>query len=248
MKMNSTNFIPWFIGFLDAEGNFQVTFSANKNKDKTIITSYTAIVSIHIGLNIVDKDVLFFIQNSLGNIGKVYLYPHRNEAHYYLSKKDIPEFINKVFSQHSLLTSYQYSRYSLMKYILENNITNYKTKKEVDVMKSMPISAPNPFDATHKHIFEWGFINGEGSFGVYKNNSVFRFYIEHTDKEVLLLIRMRLGLTLEVITRPVRGNRKQTFVLSVSSKEDIQEVITFIDNHPYLIGKKLEQYVMFRNK
>lgn len=51
-----------------------------------------------------------------------------------------------------------------------------------------------------------------------------------------------------MITRPIRGTRKPTWVISVSSVEDITKVVEFFDSNVSLKGYKLEQYNTFRNK
>lgn len=66
-------------------------------------------------------------------------------------------------------------------------------------------------------------MNGEGSFRVYKNDSVFQFYVEHTDKDVLELIRMKLDLSLTITTITTREGRKPIFTVSVSSKKMLQK-------------------------
>ena len=67
-------FLQWLIGFIDAEGNFQITKRQNQN--------YIYIKwGFHIGLSLIDKDLLYEIKEFL-KVGKVYEYPHRNEAHF----------------------------------------------------------------------------------------------------------------------------------------------------------------------
>lgn len=91
-------------------------------------------------------------------------------------------------------------------------------------------------------------MNGEGSFGIHRDEKLFRFYVEHTDKDVVELIRSTMGLSVQVIARSIRGTRKPTFVLSVSSVRDISKVVQFFDSNQPLKGYKLEQYNTFREK
>jgi len=73
------------MGFLDAEGNFQVfpKKRVNKNGD---ITHYGVGYHIHIGLSMRDLALLQLTMSMLGGIGKIYLYPHKDEAHYAISR------------------------------------------------------------------------------------------------------------------------------------------------------------------
>ena len=91
-----------------------------------------------------------------------------------------------------------------------------------------------------------GFINGEGSFYVVKNGKVHRFVIEHTDKKALEIIKEHITLKVKVSTVTIRGNRKQTYSISATAKEDITKVFNFIDKNNLLQGYKLEQYNKFK--
>jgi len=104
---------------------------------------------------------------------------------------------------------------------------------------------------------DWrGFVNGEGSFYVVKDNTVHRFVIEHTDKIALDLVKNNMDLSAKVSKVTIRGNRKQTYSISASSKQDIKKVLDFIDaikNRRFFIGSnqlqgyKLEQYNRFKD-
>lgn len=73
------------MGFLDAEGNFQVfpKKRVNKNGD---ITHYGVGYHFHLGLSIRDLALLQQIMSILGGIGKIYQYPDKDEAHYAISR------------------------------------------------------------------------------------------------------------------------------------------------------------------
>lgn len=69
--MNNKNFIAWFMGFLDAECNFQTTIVKRTNK-QGIVTSLGLKYAIHLSLHLRDKELLEFIQIKINNIGKIY--------------------------------------------------------------------------------------------------------------------------------------------------------------------------------
>jgi aromatic ring-cleaving dioxygenase len=92
-----------------------------------------------------------------------------------------------------------------------------------------------------------GFINGEGSF--YLNKDKCNFYIEHTDRQLLELIRYRLGFGPNVLERSARERdigkvRKPMYRLNISSKKDLNELVMFLDNKDNmpLQGYKMVQY------
>lgn len=71
------------------------------------------------------------------------------------------------------------------------------------------------------HNWILGFINGEGCFYVH-NRGHLVFSIEHTDKQVLELIKNNLDLGQNLVDRGNRNNTRQnTYSLTISSKKDL---------------------------
>jgi len=73
-------FLAWFLGFMDAEGNFQTT-KVKRINTKGELTSIALKHSIHIGLHIREKPILEFIKLNLNNIGTIYNYEKKKESH-----------------------------------------------------------------------------------------------------------------------------------------------------------------------
>jgi hypothetical protein len=75
--------------------------------------------------------------------------------------------------------------------------------------------------ATIEGLDNWisGFINGEGSFSILAKG-IFVFCLEHTDKDILELIRNRMQFGPKVNFRAERQEgRKDTYTLYISSKK-----------------------------
>ena len=70
------NWIEWFIGFCDADANFQV-FPKVRKSERGVY--YNIGYGFHISLSDKDLDLLIDIQNKL-KIGKIYEYPEKEEA------------------------------------------------------------------------------------------------------------------------------------------------------------------------
>ncbi|MBP1357806.1 MAG: LAGLIDADG family homing endonuclease [Sulfolobus sp.] len=85
-KQLNSNRIQWFIGLLDAEGNFQVS-PRKRTNSKGVLIGYGVLVGFHLGMHIREAEMIKSIQVILGNIGKIYLYPHKQEVHYAITKK-----------------------------------------------------------------------------------------------------------------------------------------------------------------
>jgi hypothetical protein len=83
------------------------------------------------------------------------------------------------------------------------------------------------------------------------NKNKCNFVIEHTDKQALEIIKRRLSFGPNVLERKKNKvsdtgkERKTTYILIVSSKKDIENLIMFLDNKEniQLQGNKYIQYV-----
>jgi hypothetical protein len=100
--------------------------------------------------------------------------------------------------------------------------------------------------ATIEGLDNWisGFINGEGSFSILAKG-IFVFCLEHTDKDILELIRNRMQFGPKVNFRAGRQEgRKDTYTLYISSKKDLESLIKFFSNEQIipLQGYKKKQY------
>ena len=97
-----------------------------------------------------------------------------------------------------------------------------------------------------------GFISGEGSFYIRSNGKTKEFCMEQVDKEVMELIRQRLGFKPFIIVKDRRGDRERSKVcyeIRVSSRKDINNLIKFLDScEGSLLGNKLEQYMVWRDR
>jgi LAGLIDADG endonuclease len=252
-------FYSWFAGFCDAEGNFQTTKFKRINK-KGIITSIGLKYSFHIGLHLRDKELLKLIQSKLNNIGKVYEYNEKEEAHLAVYKiEELKWLIENVLSKYPLLSSYQRLRFEQMRIGVVNDLKRLDTLDDFQKILVDPSSLPTvdslslapgllnaePGVGEDEYFKNWacGFLNGEVSFtyGVNNNKNFPRINLEHTDENAIELIKNVLSLNLKTYTR-TRGLRKTTFSISISSSKDIHNTILFLDNLNNLRGYKLIQY------
>ena len=105
-----------------------------------------------------------------------------------------------------------------------------------------------------------GFITGEGNFHVHKKGHCV-FSIEHTDLSVLILIKNFLNFGPAILSRGQRYYksptinelnknlpvlRKATYVLTISSKKDLQSLINLCEN-PNLIGLRGHKLIQYKN-
>ena len=152
---------------------------------------------------------------------------------------------------HPLLTQHQRERYARLKYGVLNNFVRVETLekyKEFLLLRRNYVEAEiaDSYYTLGTAFDNWilGFINGEGCFYVHKKGHLV-FYIEHTDKQVLELIKRRLDLGPNILERGNRNNTRQnTYALTVSSKKDILSIRSLCENPLLnkLEGYKLVQY------
>nr|CBY89748.1 putative LAGLIDADG homing endonuclease [Pycnoporellus fulgens] len=248
--------LEWFVGFCDADANFQVFPKKRiyQTKDNKVTEYYNIGYGFHIGLSIKDLPLLEKIQNQFNGIGHIYSYPSRDEARWAVTKKtELKYLIQTVFEKHPLITQHQSERYARLRYGLLNNFIRVETIEEYNQFLLKNFVAACGKEITDSYYTEgtsfdnWiiGFINGEGSFYIHSRRLRRVFNIEHTDKNALELIKKRLDLTPNVLDKGNRNNtRKNTFSLTISSKKDISSIRELCENPSLnkLEGQKLLQY------
>jgi LAGLIDADG endonuclease len=254
------NWISWLIGFTDAEGNFQI-FPKKRVLASGEIVRYNVGYSYHLSLHNRDSNILRDIQEKLG-IGIIYEYKNKPDCRLAVNKKsDLLYLINNIFNKYPLITKNQFIRYHLLKNGIINEITEFKTLKEYQEYKAKNLlSITNEVNSQKSDnlfknlsIDNWiiGFINGEGCF--YLNKKKCNFFIEHTDKQALEIIKNRLLFGPNILERSPRNRdigkiRKTTYQLIISSKKDIENLVMLLDNNDNisLKGNKYIQYIEWK--
>lgn len=257
--INNKNWVSWFIGFTDAEGNFQI-FPKKRVLTSGEISRYNVGYSYHLSLHNRDSSILKDIQEKLG-VGVIYEYKNKPDCRLAVNKKsDLLYLIYNIFDKYPLITKNQSIRYHLLKNGIINDIVEFKTLKEYQYFKNNSLSSIiNQVNSWNNNrlknfcIDNWiiGFINGEGCF--YLNKNKWNFFIEHTDKQALELIKNRLCFGPSVLERSSRKRdiskiRKTTYQLVVSSKKDLESLKMLLDNNDNipLQGNKYIQYVNWK--
>lgn len=259
---NLDNFFPWFVGFSDAEGNFQI-YPKKRILKSGEISKYNVGYAYHLSLHKRDINNLKNIKNKLSNIGTIYEYPDKLDSR--LAINDIQGLfylMNNVFDIYPLIVESQLTRYLLLKDGLINRVKEFETLEQYNQYKtkcllsiSKQIESKEKIEKSFDNLYldNWiiGFIKGEGCF--YMNKNKCNFYIEHTDKKALEIIKRRLSFGPNVLERLPRNKdfgkeRKTTYQLIISSKKDIENLISFLDNKNNipLQGNKYTQYINWK--
>ena len=184
LKIVSSEFLYWFSGFTDAEGNFLISI------DRQYVR-FRFKISLHID----DVEVLNTIKSNL-NVGTVTLESSRNRCSYIIQNyEDIKNVICPIFNAFPLHTSKRldFENFSQAVFIKDN-------KKLSDIDMSKIVSLKNTMN-TKREIFTYnttksqiiinpnwfiGFTEGEGTFGI-KTGSALYFQVsqKNTSQESL---------------------------------------------------------------
>lgn len=252
-----SKWLAWFVGFTDAEGSFTV-YPKKRTLASGEISKYNVGLSFHISLHNKDIDIVKDIRNKLNNVGTLYEYSDRDEARIAINDKKGLESIFPLLELFPLITTHQLSRYLILNEFLTNDIKEFKTLEEYTKTKdeiSLKIlenlnKVTLDSILSRENIDNWivGFVNGEGCF--YLKKDKLNFCLEHTDKFALDLIKQRFSFGPNVLERSPRARDKnkpeikKTYLLHISSKKDINNLIEFFDsdNTIKLQGNKLIQY------
>lgn len=243
----NTLFLQWLIGFIDAEGNFQTTKKLRLNPSGQLVAVGIG-YSFHMGLSMVDLELLNLIRANLGGIGTMHLYPNKGktgEAHFAITRRpDLIAFLGILFAEHSLLTAYQTKRLGLVQYGLLNNIKKVATPEEYDqFLLSVLLQPVNLTKINPQYFANWliGFINGEAYFTTRGGLT-----LEHTDLAVLQYTATFLGISSAIRHVKVREGRKPTYELVIRNQSDVKLLVNFLENNQPLKGNKLAQYLAWK--
>lgn len=261
MNKNYNKWLKWFIGLNDAEGNFQIYPKLNSGKISKVNVGY----SYHLSMHNRDIEMLKGIQSKLNGIGSIYEYTNIPESRLVVNdKRGLLYLVENIFEPNPLVTKNQLIRYQLLKDGLINQINEFNTLEEYYIYKAKRLfyiikeieSKNNIFTESDFNNWIIGFINGEGSFSIKNNKRI--FYIEHSDKNALEIIKKRLSFGLNVVKRSQIGRdigkitkemfQLDMFKLDISSKKYIENLIMFLDdeNNMPLQGYKYIQYIAWR--
>lgn len=247
LKNVSSEFLYWFSGFTDAEGNFLISI------DRQYVR-FRFKISLHID----DVEVLNTIKSNL-NVGTVTLESSRNRCSYIIQNyEEIKNIICPIFNAFPLHTSKrldfenfaqavfikdnkQLSDAGLSKIVSLKNTMN--TKREIftyNTTKSQIIINPNWFI---------GFIEGEGTFGI-KTGSALYFQIaqKNTSQESLNAITTFLtGLSNNVL------QNSKILPLNVISTTNVRTgvvslVVNSVDSLYYYLLPLLDTSKMYSRK
>ena len=247
LKNVSSEFLYWFSGFTDAEGNFLISI------DRQYVR-FRFKISLHID----DVEVLNTIKSNL-NVGTVTLESSRNRCSYIIQNyEEIKNIICPIFNAFPLHTSKKldFENFAQAVFIKDNKILSgtdmskivslkntMNTKREIftyNTTKSQIIINPNWFI---------GFLEGEGTFGI-KTGSALYFQIaqKNTSQESLNAITTFLtGLSDNVL------QNSKILPLNVISTTNVRTdvvslVVNSVDSLYYYLLPLLDTSKMYSRK
>lgn len=250
----NNEFIEWFVGFSDGEGNFNIKFTDLKEN-----TFKNVQFTFQIGLHKDEEEILIYIMRTLkcGHISR--------------SKDRINFFVNDINSllyviipifEHFNLNSSKHYNFELFKkaVFLTKDKSHLNTGKMeiINIQKEMQKLSgewiPNSINTKIKITKCWlaGFIDAEGCFST--NKYVPRFKLENHYKETELYREIRnfisvgnIFLTSHVLTR---ANSNPMIVLEINKIKELREILIplmFKDNYLLLKSLKYKDFLLWLN-
>jgi len=247
LKNVSSEFLYWFSGFTDAEGNFLISIDRQYVKFR-----------FKISLHMDDVEVLNTIKSNL-NVGTVTLESSRNRCSYIIMNyEDIKNIICTIFKAFPLHTSKRldFENFSQAVFIKDNKkLSDVGMSKIVSLKNTMNIKREIfTYNTTKSQIIinpNWfiGFLEGEGTFGI-KTGSALYFQIaqKNTSQESLNAITTFLtGLSDNVLQNcdilPLN-------VISTTNvrKDVVSLVVNSVDSLYYYLLPLLDTSKMYSRK
>nr|WVH38038.1 LAGLIDADG endonuclease [Ganoderma leucocontextum] len=245
IKKIDTPFLEWLTGFVDAEGNFNISlrnYISQDNKYNSLILTF------QIGLHIDDLEVLKFIQKKLG-CGKISI--SKNRCNFFVN--DQASLINIICPVFNLvqLKSSKYFQFL----IFEKAVNLIKNKGHLtdsgrnEIVKfyheiknpSIYLEASPALSHLNKY---WlgGFVDGDASFSAHLNRPVFKF--ENHVKELPLFRAIvdyfQFG---NINTYQTKNNSRQVVTIEFNNIHFLKIVIVSLFTKTKLLNsKKLKDF------
>lgn len=242
----SKELLALIIGFIDGDGYIRINrklknnYTSNHNK-------YYVYVSLIINLNNSELELLKYFNMYL-KIGNVYnITPKKGNklARWEINKTELIDVFIPLLEKYNILflTETRQKQYLLLKYIINNNIIDYKDiiyhKNNINIYIDNNIIVNNFNSLSYFNNWLVGFTMAEGSFLIKRNND-FCFQIKQKYNFELLKDISSFFKT----NRKLNINKNKYIQFYVSSKHDIQNIINFFSysNNHSLLGNKLIYY------
>jgi len=247
-----SEFLEWFSGFTDAEGNFNITLQKLKENNYT-----NAMLTFQIGLHIDDLSLLEYIKNKL-NCGHISITTSR--CNYFVNDKtSLIQVILPIFNFIKLNSSKYYQFL-----IFEKAVNLIKEKKHlspegklemVKFYKEMKISSCKQAPASQsKEInnipltINWlgGFTDGDNTFSIFKYKPRIRF--ENHIKELNLFERIKDLFNIRsnfIFNKPRlnRPNSNATVSLDITNIQILKnKIVPIFSKSGILKSKKLKDF------
>nr|YP_009364311.1 LAGLIDADG endonuclease [Ophiocordyceps sinensis]ARF03415.1 LAGLIDADG endonuclease [Ophiocordyceps sinensis] len=254
------NFLQWFVGFSDAESNFCI--NPTLKKDKVTISSFSFMFKI--ALHKDDIGVLNYLHSKLG-VGNVRLY--KNECIFNVTDRQGVKLLISIFDKYNLNTSKHLDYLDFKKafniYIdREQDLSTSLVKDRIlelkNKMNTNRVNFDRPENSKIVITKSWllGFIEGDGSFFVRRDNLTPVFCIEITQVQLEVLLKIKEFLerslafdtysmyklknssTIAVTTLKARGNSKSSVALTIKNVRVLNNyLVPFLDDMSFLTKK-----------
>jgi hypothetical protein len=233
----STEFLQWFAGFTDGEGNFLIVLDKNK---------MTAKFRFKINVHVDDKSVLELIAFTL-KVGKTKISEDGKYATFEVSAfQDISSVIIPIFNHYPLLTAKRLNFEdfksavkikgtlgSLSKNQFEE-IAQLKAGMNLQRKKSPARNLSNPIIVTPYWFL--GFCEAEGTFGIKNLSPYFQIAQKEESKEVMEAIKLFLAKLPKVYTKTTSTKPLNAYSFINKSSNVLSYVVSDIDSlHDYLL-------------
>ncbi len=247
------DFLEWFVGFTDAEGNFNIKITNLMNN-----TFKNVQFTFQIGLHEDEQEVLNYISNTLrcGHISK-----SKGKINFFINDlNSLLYIIIPIFDYVNLNTSKDRNFKLFKKAVFFTKDKSHlldKGKLEIinlqkEMQKMSGKWVPNSMNSKINITKCWlaGFIDGEGCFSYNKN--VPRFKIENNYKELelykIIIEYLTVGNIMLTSPRISRVNSNPMVVLEINKIKDLKEILIplmYKDNYVLLKSLKSKDFLLW---
>lgn len=245
---NEKEFIAMFTGLVDGDGYIEIGPQKQYQKNTKILRKSTIRARLVIRLHSRDNDLLKYISEYL-KTGSLSSLSKENQIRLIFSKRDLINVIIPLMEKYNVffLNENRKQQYTLLNYIINNNITHWDEINERNMSNNEVFMLPDEY-LKLDFFLDWivGFTIAEGSF-FFKSDGSAHYQIKQKGLYNYNIIKaICLGITGREM-RNVKPDKSDCYQLSLSSKSDVNKVLYFfsLSRNISLLGYKYTQYEMW---
>nr|YP_009054675.1 hypothetical LAGLIDADG homing endonuclease [Neochloris aquatica]AIK29163.1 hypothetical LAGLIDADG homing endonuclease [Neochloris aquatica] len=229
-------FLEWFVGFVEGEGSFTV---CNRNKDLVFCVVQS----------LLDKDVLYYIQKTLG-FGRVQMHSNKNNQTWAYKVTNLSDLYKIILILNgNVLLAYRQKQLQTFIEAFNEKIERKHNKKKVLTfgLKKIHLLFAD-FFPTLNDLWTSGFCDREGGFYLYfiNHTSTYKISFQVTQKHAVNLPVLSSFIQMFKQGRIELKKKLEFYTFVITGLGNCKNAVEYFDKFPLFTSKKANSLAIFK--